>query len=322
MPPVLHVAFDELARRGENEVRTRQLGRGVHQRQHVLQLVAKAERAARLVERGAAPQARTDQLVEQPAVGERVDGTCSACARRPRRASRASARGRRRARACATSAPRHARTCSLTSLGAAAGAEAKDDGPFRSGARDRRRRAAPRTDRALRRRGPTDAACRRAAGAARLPSAPMKSPRSAHASTAPKPLAVDVEVGDAFGEVGVVAVAREDRAGRGVELGDDVHRGLRALVAEHPLDVAGDAEAAPRAPTGCAASAPRTSAPPRRRRRRRARSRCRPRRARSGCSRSRGAPRRCRGRASAAGSATRTRRSLRRARRAPRCSDR
>ena len=50
------------------------LGRGVEQRQHVLQLVAVAERAARLVEAGAPEDARRDGLVEQPAVEHQVHG--------------------------------------------------------------------------------------------------------------------------------------------------------------------------------------------------------------------------------------------------------
>ena len=73
VPPVLNVAFDELSCRRAQQVLAGELGCGVHERHHVLQLVAKAERTARLVERRPPPEARGQQLVEQPAVGERID---------------------------------------------------------------------------------------------------------------------------------------------------------------------------------------------------------------------------------------------------------
>ena len=49
-------------------------GRGVDQRHRVLQLVAKAVRAAGLVVAGAAPDPARQRLIQQPAVGEEVDG--------------------------------------------------------------------------------------------------------------------------------------------------------------------------------------------------------------------------------------------------------
>ena len=57
---------------------------------------------------------------------------------------------------------------------------------------------------------------------------------------------VDVEEGDPARKLAVVGVSREQRAARGVDLGDDVGRGLRAQVAEHPLDESGGRQA-PRA---------------------------------------------------------------------------
>ena len=72
VPPVLDVAFDELARRGMEDVVARQMRRRHHQRQHVLQLIAEAERAARLIEGGASPDAAGQRLVEQPAVEHQV----------------------------------------------------------------------------------------------------------------------------------------------------------------------------------------------------------------------------------------------------------
>ena len=69
---------------------------------------------------------------------------------------------------------------------------------------------------------------------------------------------VDVEEGDAPGELGVVRIAREQRAGVRVDLGGHVHCGFGAQIAEHPFDVAGDREPACAARTIAQASAPRT----------------------------------------------------------------
>ena len=73
MPPVLHVAFDELAPGAAQELLAQQLRLGVHERHRVLQLVAEAERSARLVVAAARPEAAGDRLVEQPAVDEHVE---------------------------------------------------------------------------------------------------------------------------------------------------------------------------------------------------------------------------------------------------------
>ena len=73
MPPVLDVAFAELPRRAQQQVLADERRLGVHQRHHVLQLVAEPERAPRLVEAAAAPEAARHGLVEEPAVGQRVE---------------------------------------------------------------------------------------------------------------------------------------------------------------------------------------------------------------------------------------------------------
>ncbi len=73
MPPVLHVALDELAARAAQQVLAQERGLGVHQRHRVLQLVAESEGAARLVVAAARPQAARERLVQQPAVGQHVD---------------------------------------------------------------------------------------------------------------------------------------------------------------------------------------------------------------------------------------------------------
>ncbi len=59
-------------------------GRRVEQGQHVLQLVAEAERAARLVEARAAEDARREALVEQPAVEHQVHRAARASSPAPR----------------------------------------------------------------------------------------------------------------------------------------------------------------------------------------------------------------------------------------------
>ncbi len=74
VPPMLHVAFAELMRRGPQEVLTGEGRLGMHQRHHILQLVAEAERSAGLIKSGARPQAATQGLIQQPAVGHHING--------------------------------------------------------------------------------------------------------------------------------------------------------------------------------------------------------------------------------------------------------
>jgi len=68
VPPVLDVALDELTRRRAQDLRARDLGRGVDERHHVLQLVAEAVGAAGLIEGRACPDAAGQRLIQQPAV--------------------------------------------------------------------------------------------------------------------------------------------------------------------------------------------------------------------------------------------------------------
>ncbi len=70
---MLHVAFDELAARGEQQVLPVQIGAAEAERHHVLQLIAKSERTAWLVVAGARPEPRRDGLVEQPAVDQEIE---------------------------------------------------------------------------------------------------------------------------------------------------------------------------------------------------------------------------------------------------------
>src|SRR5438132_11297531 len=74
MPPVLDIAFHELSGGRAQDVVAREVGRGVHESHHVLQLVAKAVSATRLIKGRATPHTATESLVKQPAVEQKVRG--------------------------------------------------------------------------------------------------------------------------------------------------------------------------------------------------------------------------------------------------------
>ena len=73
VPPVLHVPFDELPAGGPQQVRACDRGRGMAERQHVLDLIAEAEGAARLEVPRARVDAARQRLVQQPRVHHRVE---------------------------------------------------------------------------------------------------------------------------------------------------------------------------------------------------------------------------------------------------------
>ena len=70
---MLNIALDELATRGAQQLRSRQIGSRGQQRRDILQLVAKAVGAARLVEGRSRPDAAGQRLIEQPAVEHDVE---------------------------------------------------------------------------------------------------------------------------------------------------------------------------------------------------------------------------------------------------------
>ena len=72
VPPVLDVAFDELPAGGAEQMRPGEIRPRQQQRHHVLQLIAKAEGAARLVVARARPQTAADVLIEEPPVDQHV----------------------------------------------------------------------------------------------------------------------------------------------------------------------------------------------------------------------------------------------------------
>src|SRR5438477_4233786 len=74
MPPVLDIAFHELSRGRAQNVVAREVGRGVHEGHHILQLVAEAVSAARLIKGRATPDAAAESLVKEPAVEQKIRG--------------------------------------------------------------------------------------------------------------------------------------------------------------------------------------------------------------------------------------------------------
>ena len=73
VPPVLDVAFDELPAGGPEQMRSGELGPRQQQRHHVLQLIAKAEGAARLVVARARPETAAHVLIDEPPVDQHVE---------------------------------------------------------------------------------------------------------------------------------------------------------------------------------------------------------------------------------------------------------
>ena len=71
---MLDVSLDELAAGGAEKMLAEQAGLGVDNGHRVLQLIPKTERAARLIEPGARPHPAGQGLVDQPAVGQEING--------------------------------------------------------------------------------------------------------------------------------------------------------------------------------------------------------------------------------------------------------
>ena len=79
MPPVLNIAFAELPRGGPQQMRADKIGPCHCERQHVLELVTESVRTSALVERGAAPDATRERLIQQPAVEQQVHRRVRRC---------------------------------------------------------------------------------------------------------------------------------------------------------------------------------------------------------------------------------------------------
>ncbi len=74
VPPVLHVPFLKLPRGGAEQMLAQQARLGMNEGHRILQLIAEAERPAGLVEPGASPHPARERLIDEPAVGQEIDG--------------------------------------------------------------------------------------------------------------------------------------------------------------------------------------------------------------------------------------------------------
>ena len=74
VPPMLNISFAKLMRGGSQQVLAQQMGLGIGQSHGILQLISESERATGLVETGSGPHATSQSLVDQPTVGEEIDG--------------------------------------------------------------------------------------------------------------------------------------------------------------------------------------------------------------------------------------------------------
>ena len=178
MPPVLHVALDELPRRGVHQLRAAEVGPHVEQRQHVLQLIAEPEGAAGLIRTAPRPDAARQRLIEQPAIDDQIERVVwrADLDRAEHLVPGALGRGERRARllqrthSATPARARAARSRPCPSTNATRRATRR--------ARARARRAARRTGRAPRRCGRRAASRKSAAGALNVRLRPTNSPRS------------------------------------------------------------------------------------------------------------------------------------------------
>ena len=71
---MLDISFQELTGRAQEQVLAYEMRPGMDECHHVLQLIAETEGAPRLVGCAARPKAARQRLVQQPAVGQQVEG--------------------------------------------------------------------------------------------------------------------------------------------------------------------------------------------------------------------------------------------------------
>ena len=239
MPPMLHIALLELAGRGAEQVLAGQGRLRMHQRHHVLQLIAETVGAAGLVEARPAPQPAAQGLVQQPAVRHHVH-------RGIRRIDVHRAEGPvpmgPDALECEAAGIRAAKAVdeALQFTGIACDAQAEARFPLLSVGQVEHHlhRAAgvqSRPDPAGEPRPPQGGRLRQAAVPAQefLPVAGDGARRVVH-----------VEKHDAPGKLGVVMIAGQQRPGPEVHLGLHVQQALRPQVAQHPFPVARDRDPA------------------------------------------------------------------------------
>ena len=233
MPPMLDVAFDELAARTERNLRAHKLRLGVNQGHHVLQLVAETVGSARLVVAAARPQAAGHRLIHEPAIGQYVEGHIGRFhlhgSKRvppvPDHCLERFAGGRRPAETLHQWAGR---------IGVACCAQSKNDLPLLpirqvEGHLDRGAGIQP---------GTQLAGKARPVHGRRIAQRAVATEKFAAVSSHAPSRVIDVEEADPVRELVVVRISCVDRSVPGIDLGRHVHRRFRAKVAQYPLDVA------------------------------------------------------------------------------------
>ena len=238
MPPVLHVAFAELAAGAPQQMLAGGPRRGVEQRRRVLELVAEPVRAAGLVVPAPSPVATGQRLVLQPAVDQQVQGGVRRLgvhdAQRPFPEFPDALQGQPRAGRAAEPPDQL-----LGLVGIVAGAQHEDQFALL---------AVGQVERHLQRRAGVEARAR-LAGQLRVPHrggigrrAVASQKLRAAAGDGPRGVA-DVDEDGLAGKLTVVHVAGKQRARGRVDLGDHVHQVRVPPLAEHQLPVAGDRQA-------------------------------------------------------------------------------
>ena len=239
MPPMLHIAFAELMRGGAEQMLAGEGRFGMHQRHHVLQLVAEPVGAAGLIKPRPAPEPAAQGLIQQPAVRHHIHGRIGRVhvhrAERPIPIFPDAFEGD----AAGVGAPK-ALDQILHVRRVATDPEAETRFPFLpirqiEGDLHRAARIQPRADFA----GKARAFQRRRLRQASVPAEELLSIPGERARRV-----VDIDERDALGEFGVVIVARQQRAGLEVHFGLDVQQAFLPQVAQHPFPVAGDRQAA------------------------------------------------------------------------------
>ena len=242
VPPVLHVALLKLPPRAQQQVLAQQPRLGVDQGHGVLQLIAKTERPARLVEAAARPHPAGQGLVQQPAVGQHIEHRVR-CLHLHRAQRVVPVLPHPLQRAARDRGPARAAHQSGGVSGVAADAEHEDN--FALLARGQLERRLDRRAGVERGAHPAGQPLPRQRGRARQ-QAVAPDEFGAVAADAAHRLA-GVEKRHPLGELRVIRIAREHSAAAGVDFGDHVHERFRAQVTEHPFHIAGGREPA-RAP--------------------------------------------------------------------------
>src|SRR6185436_10024611 len=74
MPPMLNIAFAKLMGGGAEQVIPSEGRFCMHERHHILELIAKSVGPAGLIKTGAPPNPAAQRLIQEPTVGHDVDG--------------------------------------------------------------------------------------------------------------------------------------------------------------------------------------------------------------------------------------------------------